>query len=68
MFLKEDASYLTPMQVSVYPLNKVLEKPIYSNLDPTDYFSPEEILGQQIYTTSRYFFIMSVTGKVIWAS
>ena len=44
---------LTPMQVSVYPLNKVLEKPIYSNLDPTDYFSPEEILGQQIYTTSR---------------
>ena len=44
---------LTLLQVSVYPLNKVLEKPIYSNLDPTDYFSPEEILGQQIYTTSR---------------
>ncbi len=43
---------LTPMQVSVYPLNKVLEKPIYSNLDPSDYYNAEDILGKQIYTTS----------------
>ncbi|WP_455497957.1 DUF4270 family protein [Coprobacter sp.] len=44
---------LTPMQVSVYPLNKVLEKPLFSNLDPQKYYSPEEIIGKQIYTTSR---------------
>lgn len=44
---------LTPMQVSVYPLNKVLESPLYSNIDPKDYYNSEDVLGKQIYSASR---------------
>lgn len=40
---------ITPMQVSVYKLNKRLPYPIYSNFDPEGYYSKEDLIGRETY-------------------
>lgn len=40
---------VVPMGIEVYRLNKQLPSPIYSNLDPADYYSPTDKLGSTIY-------------------
>lgn len=40
---------IVPMGIDVYRLNKQLPSPIYSNLDPADYYSPTDKLGSTIY-------------------
>lgn len=43
---------VVPMGIEVYRLNKALPSPIYSNLDPADYYSPSDKLGSTIYNLS----------------
>lgn len=45
---------LVPMGLEVYRLrnDKPLPSPIYSNFDPKEYYSPEDKLGQVVYSTS----------------
>ncbi|MBR5898455.1 MAG: hypothetical protein IKZ14_03190 [Muribaculaceae bacterium] len=40
---------ITPMGLKVYKLNKQLPSPIYSDFDPTDYYSPEDLVASKIY-------------------
>ena len=53
-FLMPMGSYtgdsITPMRVSVYQLNKNLPYPIYSDFDPSNYYSKDNILGATTYT------------------
>lgn len=41
---------LAPMRMNVYALNKQLPNPIYSNFDPTGYYSPGDLLGSTVYS------------------
>lgn len=41
---------IVPMGVSVYPLNRQLTSPIYSNFDPADYYDPSEMIGSTTYS------------------
>lgn len=49
---------LAPMQLTVYPLNKLLREdgnvrvPIYSNLNPAEYYDPADKLGSSFYVAS----------------
>ncbi len=40
---------LTPMGLSIYRLNKQLPSPIYSDFDPSEYYSTSDLLSTQIY-------------------
>lgn len=40
---------VVPMGIEVFRLNKTLPSPIYSNLDPADYYSPSDKIGSTIY-------------------
>lgn len=40
---------ITPMGLKIYRLNKQLPTPIYSDFDPTDYYSPEDLIATKIY-------------------
>lgn len=53
MFIDQGAytgDSVMPMGVNVYRLNKQLPSPIYSNFDPTGYYSEEDLMGQALYT------------------
>ena len=39
-----------PMRLSVYRLNKQLPNPIYSDLDPSEYYDPFDMLGEAAYS------------------
>ena len=41
---------LAPMRMNVYALNKQLPTPIYSDFDPTGYYSPGDLLGSTVYS------------------
>lgn len=41
---------LAPMEVTVHPIVKKLEKNFYTNLDPTKYCDLQTILGKKVYT------------------
>ena len=41
---------LAPMRMDVYRLNKVLPSPIYSDFDPTGYYSPDDLLASDSYS------------------
>lgn len=41
---------IMPMGINVYRLNKQLPSPIYSNFDPSGYYSPDDLMGQALYT------------------
>ena len=41
---------ITPMRVNVYKLNKNLPYPIYSDFDPKDYYSRNDLIGSTTYT------------------
>lgn len=43
---------LAPMRMNIYPLDKQLPYPIYSDFDPTSYYSPENLLGSISYSAS----------------
>lgn len=43
---------LAPMQLSVYRLNKTIGKPVYSNIDPSEYYSPDDLLIRRSYNAS----------------
>lgn len=43
---------ITPMRLSVYKLNKQLASPIYSNLNPSEYYSKSDLMGSTSYTAS----------------
>ena len=44
---------LAPMRVNVYRLSKNLPYPIYSNFDPSGYYSQSDLIGSASYTMSR---------------
>ncbi len=41
---------LAPMRMSVYALNKQLPEQIYSDFDPTGYYSTSDLLGSTVYS------------------
>lgn len=41
---------IVPMGVSVYPLTRQLQSPIYSNFDPKDYYDSSKLLGSTTYS------------------
>ena len=43
---------LAPMRLSVYRLNKSLPNPIYSDFDPTGYYSTDDLLASEPYSPS----------------
>ena len=43
---------ITPMGLNVYKLNKQLPSPIYSDFDPSEYYSPEDLVASKIYATN----------------
>lgn len=43
---------LAPMQLSVYALNKQLPEIPYTDIDPTEYYNPADLLGRKFYTAS----------------
>ena len=43
---------LAPMRMSVYKLTKQLPNPIYSDFDPTGYYSDDELMGSVAYSAS----------------
>lgn len=44
---------LAPMRVNVYRLNKRLPYPIYSDFNPSEYYSESDLLGSTSYTMSN---------------
>ncbi|MDE5970320.1 MAG: DUF4270 domain-containing protein [Muribaculaceae bacterium] len=40
---------LVPMGLSIYPLNKALPSPIYSDFDPEGYYDPNDLISSSIY-------------------
>lgn len=44
---------LVPMRLNVYRLNKQLETPIYSDFDPTGYYSESDLLGTTSYSLTN---------------
>ena len=40
---------ITPMGLKIYRLNKQLPTPIYSDFNPTDYYSAEDLIATKIY-------------------
>lgn len=43
---------IVPMGLNVYRLNKQLPSPIYSDFNPADYYSEDDLLGSVIYTAN----------------
>lgn len=43
---------LAPMRMSVYKLNKQLPNPIYTDFDPTGYYSEDALMGSVSYSAS----------------
>ncbi len=43
---------LAPMRMSVYKLNKQLPNPIYTDFDPSGYYSTEDLMGSVPYSAS----------------
>lgn len=43
---------LVPMRLNVYKLNKQLPSPIYSDFDPTGYYSEDDLLGTTVYSAN----------------
>lgn len=43
---------ITPMGVNVYRLNRQLPSPIYSDFNPADYYSEDDLLASKIYTVN----------------
>lgn len=41
---------LAPMNAMVYKLNESLPKDFYTNIDPSKYYSPSDLLGSKLYT------------------
>ena len=41
---------IVPMRMSVYRLNKQLESPLFSDLDPTEYYDPSDLMGEAPYS------------------
>lgn len=59
---------LAPMRLNVYRLNKALPSPIYSDFDPSDYFSTDDLLASESYSpTSGWLEIADsyVTGSLV---
>ncbi|MDE7459589.1 MAG: DUF4270 domain-containing protein [Paramuribaculum sp.] len=43
---------LAPMGLNVYKLNRQLPSPIFSDFDPTGYYSTSDLMGSQVYTAN----------------
>lgn len=43
---------ITPMGLNVYRLNRQLPSPIYSDFNPADYYSEDDLLASKIYTVN----------------
>lgn len=41
---------IVPMGISVYPLNRALPYPIYSDFDPKDYYDPTDMIGSTVFS------------------
>lgn len=41
---------MVPMRMSVYRLNKQLESPLFSDIDPTEYYSTDDLMGEAPYS------------------
>ena len=42
---------LAPMNAQLFQLDKVLPKDFYTNVDPSEYYSKSNLLGQKLYTS-----------------
>lgn len=57
---------LAPMRMNVYRLNKTLPSPIYSDFDPSEYYSDEDLLASESYSPTSGWVEMAtsyVTGS-----
>lgn len=43
---------IVPMGIDVYRLNRALPYPIFSNFNPEDYYSPDDIIASKIYNAT----------------
>lgn len=55
---------VTPMGLEVYRLSRSLPSPIYSNFDPTGYYSPSDLIGSTVYNVARASADTLVSGGV----
>ncbi len=44
---------IVPMGINVYKLDRQLPSPIFSNFDPTDYYSESGLMGSAVYTAAN---------------
>ena len=44
---------LAPMRMNIYKLNKTLPVPIFSDFDPSSYYSPGDLMGSVTYSASE---------------
>ena len=43
---------LAPMVLNIYRLNKTVKSPLYTNLNPLDYYSPSDLIAQHTFGSS----------------
>lgn len=43
---------LAPMVVNIYRLNKTITAPLYTNINPSDYYTPEDLMASQAFGSS----------------
>ena len=48
---------LAPMVVNIYRLNKTVTAPLYTNLNPRDYYAPEDLLASHTFGSSQEGFL-----------
>lgn len=59
---------LAPMVLDIYRLNKTIKAPLYTNIDPTDYYSPDDYITSTTFGSSTEGFVdekTSTTDKTI---
>ncbi len=44
---------IVPMGIDVYRLKRALPYPIFSNFNPEDYYSPDDLIASKIYNATR---------------
>ncbi len=44
---------LAPMVMDVYRLNRTIKAPLYTNIDPTEYYSPADLLASHTFGSSQ---------------
>ncbi len=48
---------LAPMVLNVYELDKTIKSPLYTNINPLDYYSPDNLIASQVFGSSTDGFV-----------